>query len=97
MPAFLGQENGNPYLDSLVYELTLPGYQSASGTEYLNRYLKPYHAAVLEETLLSDIKISAWMTVTSDETLLSCLIQQYFLHQFSFWPFFYNDFFWGGS
>lgn len=55
--------------------------------------MKPFHAAVLVEVLLSDINISAWTDVTSDESLLSRLMHQYFLHQYSTWPFFHKDYF----
>lgn len=65
MPGFLGQGNYNPYLVSLVYIFTWPDHflanhhQQAVPRQDFSPYLKPYHAAMLVEPVLYDIKISA--------------------------------------
>jgi hypothetical protein len=43
-------------------------------------YTKPYQAAELVDPLLSDLKVSNWTTVSSDESLMKKLLQTYFLH-----------------
>ena len=85
----------NPYLDSLIYEAaslysteeyskfsrhnTSSILNDLGSHEYRSLYLKPFHGAQVVEPRLSDVKISLWTTVCSDDVLMRELLGA-FLH-----------------
>ncbi|EMD84689.1 hypothetical protein COCC4DRAFT_155428 [Bipolaris maydis ATCC 48331] len=88
--------SGNSYLESIIFATTWKGTQHFQTiTDHrLNKmwdsdaYTKPYHAAKIAEPLLSDVDISKWTSVTSDNKLLRELLSQYLLSTYNvFLPF----------
>ncbi|RFN49081.1 zn(2)-c6 fungal-type DNA-binding domain protein [Fusarium flagelliforme] len=53
----------------------------------------PYHASILIEPLLANIRISKWTTVTCDESMLTSLLEHYFQHAYHYFTFFHKDLF----
>ncbi|KAF4441607.1 nitrate assimilation regulatory nirA [Fusarium acutatum] len=51
----------------------------------------PYHSAKLVEPLLDCATISRWTNVCTDEPLLHSLMEAYFLHIYSAFPFFHKE------
>ncbi|KAF4497372.1 nitrate assimilation regulatory nirA [Fusarium agapanthi] len=51
----------------------------------------PYHSAKLVEPLLDYATISRWTNVCTDELLLHSLMEAYFLHIYSAFPFFHKE------
>lgn len=64
-----------------------------TSSRYRNEYLKPYHAAVLVEPRLQNVKPSEWTSVSKDDTLMRDLLTAYFTHEYHLWPFFQKDYF----
>ncbi|KAH7147859.1 hypothetical protein DER46DRAFT_514185 [Fusarium sp. MPI-SDFR-AT-0072] len=75
-------ELNNPYLNSMLYEAAslysqhqtsetnLPGHLAILGSEeQRSLYLKPFHAAQVFDPLLSDVKVSAWTSVSFHKDL----------------------------
>ncbi|KAH7215812.1 hypothetical protein DER44DRAFT_806843 [Fusarium oxysporum] len=75
-------ELNNPYLNSMLYETAslysqhhtsetnVPGYVDSLGSEeQRSLYLKPFHAAQVFDPLLSDVKVSAWTSVSFHKDL----------------------------
>ncbi|KAI1393371.1 uncharacterized protein F4822DRAFT_9754 [Hypoxylon trugodes] len=90
----------NLYLRSFVYATTFRappshGFQSESQREGYNddRYLKPYHAAQIIEPNFSNINVSKWTTVTSDENILRRLLNSYLYYQHPWTAVFHMDYF----
>lgn len=97
IPGHLLKES-SPYLDSLIYEWTLPGSSVAPGSniamaESYAPYLKPYHAAEIIDTQLSAVVPSKWTTVCSDDALMRKLLHAYFLQDHDWWTPFHKDYF----
>ncbi|KAI2625433.1 hypothetical protein GGS26DRAFT_600127 [Hypomontagnella submonticulosa] len=100
MPVHLEQWP-NPYLRSILYEKTST-QPSPSGyletlrevsDETLKMYLVPYHTVELVDSRISNINVSSWTTVSSDNPMLRVLLQIYFVFDFPFHPFFHKDLF----
>ncbi|KJZ79148.1 hypothetical protein HIM_01299 [Hirsutella minnesotensis 3608] len=99
----------NPYLNSMIYEVASlhaadPPSQSAEqripsslealgSSEYQSLYLKPFHAAMTVEPRLSDVKVSLWTTVCSDDTLMRQLLAALFRCEYQFTAAFHKDLF----
>ncbi|SCO87699.1 uncharacterized protein FRV6_11826 [Fusarium oxysporum] len=91
-PDYLRQGD-NPYLTTPLYQSTeLTGPSSPSFNDR-SIFHVPYHGATLIEPLLTDVKISKWTNVTSDEALLTYLLELYLLHAYPFFTFFTKDLF----
>ncbi|KAF5988782.1 nitrate assimilation regulatory nirA [Fusarium coicis] len=85
------------YMDSLALETPYFGSDSpqtfdARLISYLEapKYM-PYHSAKLVEPLLDYATISRWTNVCTDEPLLHSLMEAYFLHIYSAFPFFHKE------
>ncbi|KAI7761274.1 hypothetical protein LZL87_002089 [Fusarium oxysporum] len=70
------------YMESLALEAPYPGQEPS--------YM-PYHSAKLVEPMLDCATISGWTTVCADESLLHSLMEAYFQHIYSAFPFFHKD------
>jgi hypothetical protein len=100
MPSSL-QTPTNPYLQSLVYEVTLnttilsePGRASLGSPvedRYSPQYLKPFLAATLVEPKLDAVRPSKWTEVSKDDELMRSLISTYFLNEYQWYPCFQKD------
>jgi Arc/MetJ family transcription regulator len=98
MPAALFSSD-NPYLGSAVFEVTshalpLSAEQTeawASGSETI--YMKPYNKAELIDPYISNIQISKWTSVETDDELLRALLRAYFLHDYANYTCFQKDIF----
>jgi hypothetical protein len=92
----------NPYLQSLLFEATslystdqnVPSMSgNKRGIEYESIYLKPFHAAQVIEPLLSNVKLSLWTTVCSDDALMRDLLTVFFRCEYHFTAAFQKDLF----
>ena len=105
IPALLRSPE-NEYLTSLVYNASVYGLDFDQGqspgpprevkinhSSSTSPYLKPYHAAQLVDSLLSEAKPSEWTTVSSDNNLLKHLLEMYFLQNHPFYPIVHKDLF----
>lgn len=88
----------NLYLRSFVYETTFRappshGFNNDSLREGYgdDRYLKPYHAAQVVEPNFSNVTISKWTSVTSDDQLLRRLLNAYLYYQHPWTAAFHMD------
>ena len=81
----------NPYLKSLIYEASKlyttggPPWRilnhkiaNLSQPQLMSLYLKPFHAAVVIDPLISDLKPSEWTTVCSNDVLMRKLLSVWF-------------------
>lgn len=99
----------NPYLDSLIYEVTSL-YSSDGSSGRLDRrsngnaanvrleeeqslYLRPFHAAEVFDPLLSDAKLSSWTTVCDDDVLMRNLLGTFLSCEYAFTAAFQKDLF----
>lgn len=97
------RDDENPYRDSLICEYTRVNDLNAAQTtptqtgdgdgHARNIYERPYHAAELVDSLLANVTIAGWTSVSSDELILKELLHTYFLHEFPFFAFFHRDYF----
>ncbi|CCT69860.1 related to nitrate assimilation regulatory protein nirA [Fusarium fujikuroi IMI 58289] len=85
------------YMDSLAFEAPYfspesPQTFDARLISYLEapKYM-PYYSARLVEPLLDCATISRWTNVCTDEPLLHSLMEAYFLHIYSAFPFFHKE------
>ena len=101
MPASLLHPN-NPYLDSRVYGWIRNGSPAPQGlvmenqarwVESQSTYDKPYHVAELVDPLLSTVKPSEWITVSSDNVLMRKMLANCFLNKYHSIPPFQKDYF----
>jgi hypothetical protein len=99
MPASLWSSH-NPYLHSLVYEgtsLTPTSEQQplspSTHEKYSTQYLKPYHAAKIEDPRFDSVRPSMWTSVSTDDDLMRTLLRTYFLHEYEWLPVFHKDHF----
>ncbi|KAF4333352.1 nitrogen assimilation transcription factor nit-4 [Fusarium beomiforme] len=96
----------NPYLNSLVYEAaSLYSLQQTSeptasnlladlgSEEQRSLYLKPFHAALVVDPLLSNVKVSAWTSVCDDDKLMRDLLSVLFRCEYLFTAAFQKDLF----
>ncbi|OTA95752.1 hypothetical protein M434DRAFT_393609 [Hypoxylon sp. CO27-5] len=90
----------NLYLRSFVYETTFHappshGFTHDSHREGYgdDRYLKPYHAAQVVEPNFSNINVSRWTSVTSDNELCRRLLNAYLYYQHPWTAAFHMDYF----
>ncbi|KAI1758691.1 hypothetical protein GGR53DRAFT_215836 [Hypoxylon sp. FL1150] len=90
----------NLYLRSFVYETTFRappshGFDHDSQREGYgdDRYLKPYHAAQVVEPNFSNVTVSKWTSVTSDDQLLRRLLNAYLYYQHPWTAAFQMDYF----
>ena len=67
-----------------------PGF---GASRHLSPYLKPYHAAKLVEPRLDSVKPSEWTSVSSNDSFMRSLLENYFFYEYSFPPFFQKDYF----
>lgn len=100
---------GNPYLQSLIFEATSlygtdqstsrspqisPSTSSNLGSrEYQSPYLKPFHAAQVIESRLSDARLSSWTAVCNDDVLMRELLSVFFRCEYHFTAAFQKDLF----
>jgi len=94
MPASLHSSH-NPYLDSLVYEgtsLTSTSEQQALSPSS-HQYLKPHHAAKIEDPRLDSVRPSIWTSVSTDDDLMRTLLRAYLLHEYDWLTVFHKDHF----
>lgn len=99
MPASILVQD-NLYLHSFVYETTFRaprshGFDHNSRREGYgdDRYLKPYHAAQVVEPNFSNVTVSKWTSVTSDDQLLRRLLNAYLYYQHPWTAAFHMDYF----
>ncbi|KAM0414561.1 hypothetical protein ACHAPT_013595, partial [Fusarium lateritium] len=84
-------QHPNPYLCSMIYELTTPStatpqtQPSTPPAEIHTPYLKPYHAAEVIDAQLSAVVPSRWTTVCSDDALMRRLLTAFFLQDHDWW------------
>ncbi|KAJ4117481.1 hypothetical protein NW768_010844 [Fusarium equiseti] len=92
-PEFLRKE-GNPYLQTSFYESDRPSPDNST-LEFKSDSIfdMPYHASILIEPLLPNMRISKWTAVTCDEGMLTSLLEHYFQHAYPFFTFFHKDLF----
>jgi hypothetical protein len=100
MPSSL-QTPANPYLRSLVYEVTLSGENALEPkgaspgplleNRYSPQYLKPYVVATLVEPKLDAVQPSNWTEVSKDDELMRALLSAYFLSEYQWLPCFHKD------
>ncbi|XXH04590.1 DNA helicase rad5 [Hypoxylon texense] len=90
----------NLYLRSFVYETTFHaprshsfGHDSQREGYGDDRYLKPYHAAQVVEPNFSNVTVSKWTSVTSDDQLLRRLLNAYLYYQHPWTAAFHMDYF----
>ncbi|KAH8666968.1 hypothetical protein BX600DRAFT_511851 [Xylariales sp. PMI_506] len=99
----------NPYLNSAIYEASslyvsaepptlLQSSATAVGSnlntpEYQMIYLKPFHAAQVVDSQLSDAKPSRWTTVCKDDVLMRDLIAVFLRCEYQFTAIFQKDYF----
>ncbi|KAG5817944.1 hypothetical protein H9Q74_004529 [Fusarium xylarioides] len=85
------------YMDALALETPYYGSEPPQSFDArLISYLEapkymPYHSAKLVEPLLDCATISRWTNVCTDEPLLHSLMEAYFLHIYSAFPFFHKE------
>ena len=92
-PEFLRQDS-NPYLETSFYEADRPLPDNLTLEKKSDIVFDiPYHASTLIEPLLTNVRISKWTTVTSDESMLTSLLEHYFQHAYPFFTFFHKDLF----
>ena len=83
----------NPYLDSVIYEATslYPGRQASgpqtgsttSGSQGDGSlYVKPFHAASVIDSMLSEVDVAAWTNVCDDNKLMRSLLEGFFLCEY---------------
>ncbi|KAF5723187.1 nitrate assimilation regulatory nirA [Fusarium mundagurra] len=96
LPGIFAQTKSE-YMDSLALETPYFGSEppqtfDARLISYLEapKYM-PYHYAKLVEPLLDCATISRWTNVCTDEPLLHSLMESYFLHIYSAFPFFHKE------
>ncbi|KAF4952540.1 hypothetical protein FGADI_6611 [Fusarium gaditjirri] len=98
LPGIFAKTN-SAYMESLAFEAPSLGQahphvfdpQAISDSD-APRYM-PYHSAKLVESMLDYAKISGWTAVCADESLLHSLMEAYFQHIYSAFPFFHKDYF----
>lgn len=79
---------GNAYLESIIFDTAWNTGDRLNKMWDSDAYTKPFHAAKIAEPGFSDINISKWTSVTSDNNLLRGLLSQYLLSTWSvFLPF----------
>ncbi|QIX02099.1 hypothetical protein AMS68_007616 [Peltaster fructicola] len=89
MPALLDNPL-NPYINTLVYELTLNQLKQGEDvqddpTEQTlehQPFLTPYHAARVLAPNLRSTRASMWTSITSNDALVHHLLELYFLHEY---------------
>jgi len=101
MPASLLRAS-NPYLVSEIYDYVLnpkallpasPSLSNPRAELHLEPYMKPFHAAGIQQTLLDTVKPSGWTSVSSDDGFLRNLLEAYFLHDYGWFTVFHKDLF----
>ena len=95
MPTSL-QVSANPYLHSLLYEMTFVASTSERSTDdekYAAPYLRPRHAAEIMDPRLDTVKPSMWTNVSTDDNLMRAILRAYFLHEYDYLPIFHKDHF----
>lgn len=96
LPGIFAKTN-SVYMDSLVFEAPYLSPESAQTFDArLISYLEapkymPYHSARLVEPLLDCAMISRWTNVCADEPLLHRLMEAYFMHIYTAFPFFHKE------
>ena len=100
--------SNNTYLDSLIYEAsslysagsfpsrwrkTASRVANLNDEEYLNLYLKPFHAAEVIDPRLSGVKISSWTSVCDDDELMRDLLSVWLRCEYHFTAAFQKDLF----
>jgi hypothetical protein len=99
----------NPYLKSTIYEAlslyssgTLGGHSKRSSAEsaiepgrtaYQDLYLKPFHAAEVIDTRLTDAKFSTWTSVCNDDVLMRDVVRCWLRCEYQFTAAFQKDLF----
>lgn len=99
----------NPYLDSMIYDAASlyspdqysnslgPGSSRFAGnlrpTQYQSLYQKPFHAAHVVDTRLSDARPSLWTAVCDDDILMRDILSVFFRCEYSFTSAFQKDLF----
>jgi hypothetical protein len=105
IPAALVSDN--PYLNSMLFEATSlfstdavrPGPLESSLFARLGSddprsvYLKPFHAADVVDSLLADVRPSAWTAVCTDDMLMRELLTVFFRCEYHFTAAFQKDLF----
>lgn len=61
--------------------------------EYQIEYVKPYHAGVIVEPQLENVRPSEWTTISKDDSLLRDLLAAYFTYEYPLFPVFQKDLF----
>ncbi|KAJ6442817.1 Alkaline proteinase [Purpureocillium lavendulum] len=102
MPVYL-QTPDNPYYRSPVYGIAVDrGYLSQPGSplapteqpsRYQGVYVQPYHSATIIDPRLSEVDLTRWTSVTSDNGLMRKLLHAYFLHEYPTFPGLHKDIF----
>ena len=99
MPTSLQSPN-NPYLNSLVYEMTFmastseqQALPSSADETYRAQYLRPIFAAEIVDPRLDAIKPSMWTNVSTNDDLMRAILRAYFLHEYDYLPIFHKDHF----
>ena len=97
MPASLLSPN-NPYLHSLLYEMTFmtsasdqQALPSSADEKYGPQYLRPLLAAEMVDPRLDYVKPSMWTNVSSDDGLMRAMLRAYFLFGYGCFTFFHKD------
>ncbi|VZI05496.1 unnamed protein product [Fusarium fujikuroi] len=82
------------YSQHKISETNLTGHlASLSSEEQRSPFLKPFHAAQVFNSLLSDVKVSAWTSVCDDDKLMRNLLSVLFRCEYHFTAAFHKDLF----
>lgn len=106
MPSVVLQSN-NPYLSSILHEAVYSDFDhrktpedkalqrqvNEGSRQYPPAYTTPYHAATLVEPRLSNVDVTKWTTVISDNDLFKTLLSAYFIYEYPTYPAFQKDIF----
>ena len=88
MPAFLLTPD-NPYAPPAILNTQL----DLRDSRWSSCYTKPYHAAVVSDTLINKVTILKWTTVISSDELLRQLLRTFFQFAYAEWFPFHKDLF----
>ncbi|KAM3494163.1 hypothetical protein MY3957_002615 [Beauveria namnaoensis] len=82
-----------PYLQSPIYELYKTPEKMAVWDQNKPQYMKPYRAADMADSRLKSVLPTQWTTVSRDDMLMRSLLQDFFLYEYPWYPFFQIDHF----
>lgn len=70
-----------------------PRLEGTDLANYSSLYMKPFHAAVVIDPLLTDVKISSWTSVCADNALMRNILSGWLLCEYQYTAAFQKDLF----